>query len=519
MADSADKRQNVADVSTFVCMITFGILIFLFINQPSGAEALWLMFPMIIVGFLHLILGVQAIVAAVSTGRFKRNLWIYAYFIGVVVYLLVEGGFFGEVEGQLRASYEEYEFADEVALYKAIGKGQVDEVERLIENGADTSICFQYQREYRHYNPTQYSVEHGNAEVLAVILATGVDANAHCREQFDRGVIPALFTASAKLDVEMVDALLAHGARTNPEEHRENALGMAIAGKYYSLPYNPREASFYREKRDFETLYRVVDLLLASGADVNAEQNHALPVEWAVVYGDRKLLDVLVDAGADINFSDRVPLVTTAIRHGNKDMIQHLVNLPDINLTAGVGFSALRQAGESENYAVLLPLLLEKGLDISMLTAPEHPDVTDTTNYRRIDLVEEMHQALLDGKQLLFETYLKSGADINATNDRGRLLVGLFAHDAGMLDKLLAAGAEIDGRNRTGGTALHYYAGCKSCSNPVRAIENLVAAGADVNALDSRRFTPLRRAQRASLWDTEQAILAAGGEIRVGQDE
>ena len=86
--DKSTKIQETAYILTFICMISMAILIFLYVNQPSGMAALYLIFPMGLVAGLHIFLGAGAIIAAMKTGNHLRNIWIYLYFISVPIFIL-----------------------------------------------------------------------------------------------------------------------------------------------------------------------------------------------------------------------------------------------------------------------------------------------------------------------------------------------------------------------------------------------------------------------------------------------
>ena len=79
------------------------------------------------------------------------------------------------------------------------------------------------------------------------------------------------------------------------------------------------------------------------------------------------------------------------------------------------------------------------------------------------------------------------------------------------MEALLAGGAEINARDRDGGTPLHKAAGFNG--NPA-VLEALLAAGADINARDEKGLTPLHEAA----WGVEnpavmEALVAAGADL------
>ena len=102
---------------------------------------------------------------------------------------------------------------------------------------------------------------------------------------------------------------------------------------------------------------------------------------------------------------------------------------------------------------------------------------------------------------------LDAGADVNARTDSTfdeLFFDGVYGHNTplhfatiyswdGMVTGLLAAGAEVDARNLSGETPLHWAAGRNR--NPA-VITELVEAGADPNARDGDGNTPLHASRR-----------------------
>jgi ankyrin repeat protein len=81
-----------------------------------------------------------------------------------------------------------------------------------------------------------------------------------------------------------------------------------------------------------------------------------------------------------------------------------------------------------------------------------------------------------------------------------------IANDVALINRLLAAGAAVDGRDRAKRTAL--LAACRA--NAVAAAQALIAAGADVNAKDNIRDTPFLFAGAEGRLEILRTILATG---------
>jgi hypothetical protein len=100
------------------------------------------------------------------------------------------------------------------------------------------------------------------------------------------------------------------------------------------------------------------------------------------------------------------------------------------------------------------------------------------------------------------------------------LHVAAAAHQQEIVQKLLAAGANVRARNRRGAEPLHYAAdgipGSRTWNPPAQAetVACLIAAGADPNATDKSGVTPLHRAVRTRCGAAVKALLEAGADPR-----
>ncbi len=98
------------------------------------------------------------------------------------------------------------------------------------------------------------------------------------------------------------------------------------------------------------------------------------------------------------------------------------------------------------------------------------------------------------------------------------LHVAAAAFQAGMVEALLAKGADVHTRNRRGATALHYAADTNRDDETVQAltITCLLKAGADANARDKSGTAPLHRAVRTRGALAVKALLDGGADPNLG---
>jgi ankyrin repeat protein len=225
---------------------------------------------------------------------------------------------------------------------------------------------------------------------------------------------------------------------------------------------------------------------IVDGADVNARQSDGtMPLMYAAYLGNTDLAKALVAAGADVNAVNDYG--TSAILEAS------IIGATDV-----------------------LEVLLENGADANWAN-PEGE--TPLMNVAR----GGMH----DAARML----LRHGADVNAVEEWGSQSALLWAaaqSQPAMLQLLIEHGADVNQRsasrhwertlldeprpkimNKGGFTALHFAAreGCVAC------IDILVDAGADLDAHDPERVTPLNMALVNFHFDTAAALINAGADV------
>jgi ankyrin repeat protein len=156
------------------------------------------------------------------------------------------------------------------ALHIAVGQGQTEMVELLLEKGANVDA-----RQQAQATPLHIAASTGNEAIVRLLLAREPEVNA----QDHKGRTP-LMAAASNGHTEIVHQLLDAGADANlADEAGATALIQAILFADTEL----------------------VAALLARGADVNAaDKKKYVPLHYAAEKCDRAMVELLVANGADV---------------------------------------------------------------------------------------------------------------------------------------------------------------------------------------------------------------------------
>lgn len=156
---------------------------------------------------------------------------------------------------------------------------------------------------------------------------------------------------------------------------------------------------------------KIVQMLLDSGHDVNALDRHGYPpLKDAAKYGDRELVQMLLDYGADVHLAEKAPTGVTPL-HVATDRETENLALLGLLLDQGASVNALENSRETPlHWAATRPfpsqlqVLLERGANIdSRNTLGETP----------------LHCAAMAGMDANMQILHDYGANSDVVNKRG----------------------------------------------------------------------------------------------------
>jgi ankyrin repeat protein len=361
----------------------------------------------------------------------------------------------------------------------------------------------------------------GDARVVGLFIAAGLDVNGRDREGY-----LALAEAAGRGDLPMVQALLKAGARVDEPMGRfghGRALGWAAAGGH-----EPVVRAMLAARPSRQTVSRafvaaasggqvaMMTLLRDAGADLATVGSEALdeaigaggedtPDRTAVV---RRLsewgvsLVAVDDRGWD-------PLIY-AVDQGKKELVQMFLDAgADINRRCACqgyfegGLTPLSMAAVSgrNHAAAIVDLLLAHGASVEV-----------PTNEGRTPLMLALDRY---GRTEVAERLVSAGANPNVADQRGHTALGLAAQrHPDLLRKLLAAGADPNLRDSRGGTPLMDAA----AEGKLESLGILLDAGAEINAQSKRGRTALMVAVLSHEPNAARLLLQRGARTDL-QDE
>jgi ankyrin repeat protein len=288
--------------------------------------------------------------------------------------------------------------------------------------------------------------------------AAGKDDLAGVQAELDKGVnvnvkggwddrTPLHFTTTK----EIAELLIAKGADVNAESQRG------------STPLHEAASSGHKE---------IAELLIANGANVNARNNYKwTPLHYAAVRSDKEIIELLIAEGADVNAKDDIDWYTPL------DYAEEYSDPFLGNVNTGIADLLRKHGGK---------------------TGEELPSLTLSEAAYRGDLQE-------------VRDFLANGADVNAKDVSG-LTPLHFSANKETAELLIANGADVNAKDDDGVTPLHW-------AETKEIVELLIAGGADVNARGWRNATPLHSAVYGGHKEIVEQLIIEGADMNAKDDD
>ena len=266
-------------------------------------------------------------------------------------------------------NYENY--YGNTALKYAAENGLVGSMGLLIDAGADVNV----PRNKEDYNdaPLSRAAKFGKPQCVALLIQRGTDVNF----TYLHNVTPLISCLLAAQGEGYIDELCNKSSRSIGDGNTEciKLLINAGADVYAIHDYGCTTLSLAVESE----CSAAVEVLMKEGnTNVNKRyENGATMLMYAVGNGQMKLLDFLLDKGADINASNNSgsTALMWAARQGYDECVQKLiVTGADVNKARNRGATALVEttfasANERRKYLMCAQLLLRAGANVNETSA------------------------------------------------------------------------------------------------------------------------------------------------------
>ncbi len=365
-------------------------------------------------------------------------------------------------------------------FFKAVERGDIDAVNRLISEGADVKV-----ENDKGETPLHIAAVWGHKEVVEALLDKGANVNAEDEE----GNPPLVLTTD-----EEIKTLLQSTAKL---------LEVAKSG-------NIQE----------------VNSLISEGAKVNVkDQDNKTPLHWAAEKGHKEVVEALLDKGANVDAEDEngdtpLDLATTqdirtllqntdellkAAGRGDIDTVNDLINQgASVNATDQDGKTPLHCAAKNSHEEVVEALLGKDGIDVNLADKNKDTPLHSVLKKGNIDI--NVLNALLR----------KEGIDVNlADKNKDTPLHSVLKKDnidINVLNALLGAKEiNVNAQDKDDRTPLHLAA--KKDNIDINVLNALLGAeGIDVNIKDKlAEQTPLHWAVVKGHKEAVEALLGKDG--------
>jgi len=251
---------------------------------------------------------------------------------------------------------------------------------------------------------------------------------------------------------------------------------------------------------------------------VSMKDAKSAPLFYAASYSDEKTVVQLLLSNADPNIKDQggltplhVSLMARDHSHGDGSTHGHQEEIAAILLKHGADFRATGQKGENililsilGGYHGLVKELIGKGANVTVNAAGITPVIAALIKAAR---AEDEHHRYVDIAILLIE----SGADLNVTGPDGESPIDL----AGMVGSLeLIKAIIMADEELMGGRSIELLTSLASTAN-VDLAEMLIENGAEINGINKEGKTALHVAARAGQAEFCKYLINKGADINM----
>ena len=248
---------------------------------------------------------------------------------------------------------------------------------------------------------------------------------------------------------------------------------------------------------------------LDKGVDVDTKDDNGLtPLQWAALEGHKEIVELLIDTGANVNaWSKYGTPLHYAASGGYKEIVELLIAKgADVNVKDVRGETALQKAA-SGGHKGIAELLIANGAKVNAKdelgetpldwTRPLKDDSHEVKANKKetADLIskhggksgaaDSIFVAAAVGNVVAVKQHLADGVDVGVKDES--LHLAAWSGHKEIVELLIAEGADVNVKDCWGTTPLHEVTYIWSFNDEIATL--LIAAGADINAKDGEGGT------------------------------
>lgn len=411
-------------------------------------------------------------------------------------------------------------------LIKAIDANNLDEVKKLIANGAEVN-----EMDDLFQTPIEIAVLSGQLDIVKFLVESGAEDRSTISEAVKLGNMPmtvyliengfsigeAIVYAVEANDLKMVTYLAENGADVNFSQKRKTGLfkkhyvspiGEAIALNNLELiQLLIKHGVTQKDALQTALSYGKTDLVFTLSKDFD-DKNWLLIEAFSV--DNQEVVSALFKLGVLPNVQDENgnSLLLLAARSGNLTRVQTCVELYklDIHHKNGTGENALMKAAEVGSVAIC-EYLLTKGISINAENAKGET---------------ALFYALTTDTRLAFDFLLKQGADIQHTTSDGNSLLMKCAQERNddMMNYLISLGVNLHHKNNSDQTAFYYVVSNASGFSSNELLENtFISAGSPIDTRGNDGETLLFKAVEGNRLERVQFLVEKGANATITNEK
>lgn len=373
--------------------------------------------------------------------------------------------------------------ATRTPLHVAVVEEQVELVSDLINRGADVNA-----KDFYDVTPLHLAMETRNLSILKLLLDAGAD----------------MFAKDSKIEKGVEDL--------------DTPVNMAV------------------RSNNADILRLFMDAITNESAK-NHESNRCVLLDLAAVWGNTKILKLLINSGPQLK---RTPLHVAVVEEKIEDVSKLISKGADVNARDIYKVTPLHLAVETRNLSIM-KLLLDAGADVfakdsKIKVGPEDYNIPVNmaiksnrvdigrlfinaiggVNAKAKDKQSLLHFASAWGNTKILKLLIDAGANVNARDmfKRTPLLRAWESENVNILKLLVDAGADVNAKCENKYTLLHFTVESPNIS----MTKFIIDAGAKVNAKSLEKSTPLHELAIWGYSDVAKLLIDAGANVKIKDD-